>query len=64
MRQIRALFLRIGALLQRNRSERELASELESHLQIHIDYNLRAGMIPRDERRIALIKLGCLEHSK
>ena len=33
------------------RAERELSAELESHLQLHIDDNLRAGMTPEEARR-------------
>ena len=36
----------------------ELQAELESHLQLHIDDNLRAGMTPADAQRQALLKLG------
>src|SRR5262249_21741354 len=43
---------------QRARREREFAEELESHLQMHIEDNLRAGMSPEEARRLALIKLG------
>jgi macrolide transport system ATP-binding/permease protein len=33
-------------LFQSAKRERELAAELESHLQLHIDDNVRAGMSP------------------
>src|SRR5260221_8066042 len=36
----------------------ELANELESHLQLHADENIRQGMTPEAARREALIKLG------
>ena len=35
-------------------ADRELAAELESHLQLHVDDNLRAGMSPDEARRRAL----------
>jgi hypothetical protein len=38
--------------------EQELAAEMESHLQMHIEDNLRAGMSAEEARRQALIKLG------
>ncbi|MGC1655522.1 MAG: ABC transporter permease, partial [Candidatus Acidiferrales bacterium] len=38
--------------------------ELESHLQMHIDENIRRGMTPADARRQALIKLGGMEQTK
>ena len=64
MRRIRAFFFRLAGLVNRNRRERELADELESHLQLHIEDNLRAGMTPVEARRQALIKLGGIEQSK
>ena len=42
----------------------EFAAELESHLQMHIEDNLRAGMSPTEARRRALIKLGGVEQVK
>ena len=48
--------------------ERQLDSdstrELESHLQLHIDDNLRAGMPPKEARREALLKLGGFEQAR
>src|SRR6266478_781904 len=64
MRLLRAWFLRLGGLFSRARRERELADELESHLQLHIEDNLRAGMTPVEARRQALIKLGGVEQTK
>src|ERR1700675_43019 len=64
MRLLRAWFLRLGGLFNRARRERELADELESHLQLHIEDNLRAGMTPIEARRQALIKLGGGEQTK
>ena len=58
MRTIRAFCLRIADLFTRGRRERELRDELESHLQLHVDDNLRAGMTSDEARRIAAIKLG------
>jgi len=64
MRRVRAFFLRLAGLLIRHRRERELADELESHLQLHIEDNLRAGMTPVEARRQALLKLGGVEQTK
>jgi hypothetical protein len=44
--------------------EREMADELESHLQLHIEDNLRAGMTSLEARLRALIKLGSIEQTK
>jgi putative ABC transport system permease protein len=54
----------VEGLFGRGRRERELTAELESHLALHIDDNLRAGMTPEEARRQALIKLGGAEQTK
>ncbi len=64
MKTLRAWLLRLTGLLPSARRERELADELESHLQMHIDDNLRAGMTPAEARRQAVLKLGGLESTK
>jgi hypothetical protein len=64
MRLLRAAFVRLTSLIGRERHERELADELESHIQLHVDDNLRAGMTPEEARRRALMALGGLEQTK
>src|SRR5215470_5894910 len=58
LRQLRSWVVRLLSLFQRARREREFAEELESHLAMHIEDNLRAGMSPEEARRLALVKLG------
>ncbi len=64
MRKIRAWLLRFGGFLRKERRERDLAAEMDSHLQMHIEDNLRAGMCPAEARRQALMKLGGVEQTK
>jgi len=64
MRQLRAWLARLGGLFHRKRRDRELAAELESHLQLHIEDNLRAGMGAAEARREAFMKLGGVEQTK
>ena len=64
MRRLRAWLLRFGGLFGRQRRDRELVEEIESHLQMHIEDNIRAGMPPAEARRQALIKLGGVEQTK
>ncbi|HTF26075.1 MAG TPA: ABC transporter permease [Candidatus Limnocylindria bacterium] len=64
MRQLRAWFVRLGGFFWRKRSERDLAAEMESHLQMHVEDNLRAGMSAAEARREALMKLGGTEQTK
>ena len=64
MRRLRAGFSRLGEMFGRRRRERELAAEMESHLQLHIEDNLRVGMSPARARREAIMKLGGIEQTK
>jgi putative ABC transport system permease protein len=64
MRTLRAWLLRIGEIFGKERREHELAEEMESHLEMHIEDNLRAGMTAEEARRQALIKLGGVEATK
>jgi predicted permease len=47
-------------LFRHDRGDAEFASEIESHVQMHVEDNLRAGMSPDEARRNALIQLGGL----
>ncbi|MGH9687379.1 MAG: ADOP family duplicated permease, partial [Candidatus Acidiferrales bacterium] len=64
MRKPRAWLMRAGELFGKRRRDRELAAELESHVQMHIEDNLRARMSAEEARRQALIKLGGVEQTK
>jgi len=64
MRLVRAFLDRLTGLFRRGRRERDLREEFESHLQLHIDDNVRSGMSAEEARRQALIKFGGLEASK
>src|SRR5262249_57348930 len=64
MRPLRAFLLRLAAVFTRSRAERDMADELESHLQLHIDDNIRAGLSPAEARRRAVLALGGLEPAK
>ena len=64
MKHLRAWFLRLNGLFFKDRRERELAAEMDSHLQLHIADNLRAGMTPESAHREALMKLGGIEQTK
>ena len=51
MRRLRAALIRVANLLRQGRLERELAAEMEGHLQLHIDDNLKTGMTPVEARQ-------------
>jgi predicted permease len=56
--------IRLGGLFGKQRRDRELADELEFHLQMQIAENLRSGMSAAEARRQALIACGGLEAAK
>jgi len=64
MKRLRESMMRIGGLFNKQRKDRELNEEIESHLQFHIEDNLRVGMTPEEARQQAMIKLGGIESTK
>ena len=64
MRRLRAWFVRLGGLFNKERAGHAFAQEMESHLQMHIDDNVRSGMTADEARRNALIKLGGVAQTK
>ncbi len=64
MRALRGWMLRFAGLLPSARRERELADEIEGHLEMHIDDNLRLGMSLEEARREAVMRLGGVESTK
>jgi putative ABC transport system permease protein len=53
-----AVFRRISNLFRRNRVNREIDAELQSHIALRIDDNIAAGMSPEEARRDALVRFG------
>jgi macrolide transport system ATP-binding/permease protein len=64
VRTLRRWLRRIAGVFPSDRAERELAAELDSHLQFHVDDQIRAGMTNEEARRRAVIALGGLEATK
>ncbi len=64
MRKVRAFGVRLLSLFRAHRSEDDFAAELESHVALHIDEGIRAGLTPEEARRQALIRLGGLEQTQ
>jgi predicted permease len=56
--------MRLFGVLPSQRRDRDLHAEIESHLQMHVDDNIRAGMTPSEARRRAVIALGSVEGTK
>ena len=64
MKRMRVWLRRLAGFVHGDRRDREFALELDAHLQMHIDDNLRSGMTIEQARRHALLKLGGVEHTK
>lgn len=58
MRALRALVVRLAASCRPLRRDDDFDAELDSHLALHVDDNIRAGMTPDAARRHALVCLG------
>src|ERR1700738_9087 len=58
MRWLRGFLLRLGSVFRRQRGDEEFASEIEAHLQMNVEDNLRRGTNAQEARREALMKLG------
>jgi putative ABC transport system permease protein len=64
MRTLRAWCIRLIDLTRWRARERDMHEELESHLELHIEHNLRMGLAPDEARRRALLALGGFEQAK
>ena len=64
MAKLRALLMRMRGMFGGSRAEAAIGAELESHLAMHIEDNVRAGMTPAEARRQALIRLGGMEQTR
>src|ERR671913_903497 len=58
MRRLRAWAWRVAALFNGARSDRDIADEIEAHLRMHADDNVRAGLTPEEARRQAVLAFG------
>src|SRR6266849_6194342 len=64
MRRLRALLFRLASFVRKQAWERDMSTELESNLQLHIADNVRAGMCPDDARRAAVLEFGAIASAK
>ena len=63
MRRLIAWLIRFVSLVRSN-DDAEFVSELATHVEMHIDDGVRAGMSPEEARRQALIRLGGAEQTR
>jgi predicted permease len=62
--KIRALLLRLRGMADGTRENEDFADELESHLAMHTEEGIRAGLSAEEARRRALMKLGGAEQTR
>src|SRR5574337_2161941 len=58
LNRIRALCRRIGGLVSRRRLDEDFQQELDTHLELLTEENLRRGLPPVEARRRARVQLG------
>jgi len=64
MRVLRAFAMRLRGLFRAGSSNADFAAEIESHVALHIDDGIRAGLSAAEARRQALIRLGGAEQTR
>ena len=64
MRGARRFFTRTANLLMRRRQEARLRAEIDEHIALQTEENIRAGNTPAEARRQALLKFGAVEAVK
>ena len=63
-RKLRAHWFRFRGLLRTGNADDDFAAELESHVEMHTEDGIRAGLTPEEARRQALIRLGGMEQTR
>lgn len=68
MRWLRAFFFRLHGLMpapvRTRQADDDFSVEIETHIAMHVDDGMRAGLTAEEARRRALIKLGGLEQTR
>jgi len=64
VRALRRGLTRLRGLVTRPRREQDFDEELRSHVEMHTDEGIRAGLSPEEARRHALVMLGGLQQTR
>ncbi|HZY60964.1 MAG TPA: ABC transporter permease [Edaphobacter sp.] len=64
MKTLRRFVAQVRGLFGGERGEEDFDAEMESHVAMHVEDNVRAGMDAGEARRQALLKLGGLEQAR
>ena len=61
---IRAFIWKLAHIFRRQKSDDLISDELDLHVQMETEENIRQGMNPEEARRCALIALGGIERTR
>ena len=64
MKSLRRFLSRLGHFVTRRRDDERLRQEIEEHITLLTDENLRVGLSPVEARRQAMLKFGGVEEMK
>ena len=64
MKRLRQFFIRLGSVFTAHRADDRLNAEIEEHILLQTEENIRAGMPPTEARRQARLKFGPAEAMK
>jgi predicted permease len=64
MDSLRRSVQRIGSFFRKQPLDRELDAEMQSHLEMAVDENLKRGLSPEEARRQALVRFGGVVQAK
>ena len=64
MKKLRRFAKRLTSWVRAERDEERLRAEIEEHLALQVEDNLRAGLSPDEARRQAALKFGAVEAMK
>jgi predicted permease len=64
MSRLRTIYLRLRGVLLKSRSDEQLNSELQAHLDFLVEENIRRGMNPEEARYAARREFGGVEQTK
>jgi len=64
MKSLRRFLSRLGYFVTRRRDDQRLREEIEEHIALQTEENLRAGLSPVEARRQSMLKFGGVEATK
>jgi hypothetical protein len=62
--RLRRFLIRLAGPFRKGRQEQEMAEEIESHFQMHVEENVRRGMSTAEAWRDARLKFGGVDQTR